>query len=131
MDESVKQEWVEALRSGDYEQGTHALRRTNGTDTFCCLGVLCDLYQDATGKGEWKEPEHKKEDRYHFITPNDLNWSVLPNVVRDWAGLDVCQGVVLDSDAHPDDKSGCHPLSSLNDAHYSFGEIADVIEQNL
>lgn len=33
--------WVEALRSGEYQQTTMSLR--NG-DKFCCLGVLCDLY---------------------------------------------------------------------------------------
>lgn len=35
------QEWVDALRSGEYKQGKHVLRSTR--DEFCCLGVACDL----------------------------------------------------------------------------------------
>lgn len=34
--------WVEALRSGEYEQTNGALRYE---DKFCCLGVACDLYR--------------------------------------------------------------------------------------
>jgi len=129
MDETVKQKWINALRSGDYEQGIGALRKTNGTDTYCCLGVLCDLYQDATEQGEWKKPGHREQ--YLFITPGGEEQGVLPNDVRDWAGLDVNQGALLRPEVLPDDKSRCSNLSSLNDADYSFGEIADIIEQNL
>ena len=129
MDDTVKQKWLDALRSGDYEQGIGALRKANGTDTFCCLGVLCDLYQDATGKGEWEKPGHRK--KYRFITPNGEEQGVLPDDVCDWAGLEVNQGASLSPDALPDDKSTHYNLSSLNDADYSFGDIADVIEQTL
>ena len=34
-------EWTDALRSKNYKQGKSRLRNTN--NTFCCLGVLCDL----------------------------------------------------------------------------------------
>lgn len=34
----IKAEWVAALRSGEYKQGTSFLYRSNGT--YCCLGVL-------------------------------------------------------------------------------------------
>jgi hypothetical protein len=131
MDESVKQEWVEALRFGDYEQGTGALHETNRTDRFCCLGVLCDLYQDSTGKGEWQESSVEDSDCYHFTTPNGRSKSVLPEDVREWAGLNRSRGVVLQPADLPDDNSAPHSLSSLNDANYSFDEIADIIEQNL
>jgi len=33
-------EWIDALRSGDYEQGVGTLNRDG---KFCCIGVLCDL----------------------------------------------------------------------------------------
>ena len=33
-------EWIEALRSGKYEQGIMALCRNN---KFCCMGVLADI----------------------------------------------------------------------------------------
>lgn len=37
-----KQKWIEALRSGNYKQGTHRLYHKY-TDRYCCLGVLCDV----------------------------------------------------------------------------------------
>lgn len=43
MDEAVKKKWVEALRSGQYQQARGAIKRTlpDGTAAYCCLGVLC------------------------------------------------------------------------------------------
>lgn len=40
MKSELKKTWIEALRSGKYEQGTHNLKR-NGK--YCCLGVLCEI----------------------------------------------------------------------------------------
>ena len=44
----LRKRWLEALRSGKYEQGTDALRRE---EKFCCLGVLCDIYDPSGWKG--------------------------------------------------------------------------------
>ena len=44
MDAEIKRKWVEALRSGNYQQGRNHLHRDN---KFCCLGVLCQI---TTGK---------------------------------------------------------------------------------
>lgn len=42
---SLRDQWVAALRSGKYVQGRGALRHQghDGVDTYCCLGVLCDV----------------------------------------------------------------------------------------
>jgi hypothetical protein len=40
MKKSLKDKWIAALRSGDYQQCQGYLQR-NGR--FCCLGVLCDI----------------------------------------------------------------------------------------
>lgn len=40
MNTKLFQEWLIALRSDQYEQGSGRLRRG---DTYCCLGVLCDI----------------------------------------------------------------------------------------
>lgn len=37
---TTPRQWIDALRSGDYEQTTGRLRCDDG---FCCLGVLMDL----------------------------------------------------------------------------------------
>lgn len=44
MEKKKAMKWVEALRSGEYEQGRGRLRVTdNAGDSFCCLGVACEI----------------------------------------------------------------------------------------
>lgn len=52
MKAELKAKWVEALRSGKYEQGHSALR--NHDNKFCCLGVLCDVVRPDG----WNGPLH-------------------------------------------------------------------------
>src|SRR6185369_2249558 len=40
MNAEIKAKWLEALRSGKYQQGTQFLRNKG---KYCCLGVLCDV----------------------------------------------------------------------------------------
>jgi hypothetical protein len=66
--------WINALRSGQYEQASGALRNKNG---YCPLGVLCDLSKLS----DWKaEPNSNK-----FDYLNQLNY--LPKEVAMWAGI--------------------------------------------
>jgi len=64
MDPKVKRRWVKALRSGAYPQTSGALAVRSGSpdqpDSFCCLGVLCDVGRDlgVTGKWDWSEPRN-------------------------------------------------------------------------
>jgi hypothetical protein len=52
--------WVEALRSGKYQQGRSSLRAKGipialAQDKFCCLGVLCDVIDSERWKGcQWE-----------------------------------------------------------------------------
>lgn len=48
MDAELKKKWVEALRSGEYKQGTGWLRKN---DKFCCLGVLAAVNGDPLALG--------------------------------------------------------------------------------
>ena len=60
LDPKVKQKWVKALRSGRYHQGKGALvRRTEGEDRFCPLGVLANITEGF-------DVVPKKEYDYHF-----------------------------------------------------------------
>lgn len=51
MNKAIAKQWVEALRSGRYQQGIGSL---NKYDRYCCLGVLTDLYLKETNQ-TWKE----------------------------------------------------------------------------
>lgn len=136
MDPRIKQMWVDALRSGKYVQGRNRLhiRRVDGTDTFCCLGVLCDLYHEETGKGEWREDDEMTSQIpagtvVGFYTINNdceiRNGGVPPTDVMLWAGF-----------GKNDDPAIYIPevgraLASLNDAGTPFTTIADFIEKGL
>lgn len=112
MNAEVKEQWLKALRSGDYQQGSNRLNRDGG---FCCLGVLCDL--------------HAKKHRIDWIDGQEcqmyLNESVyLPTRVASWAGMGKF-GCIAKPDGHVVD------LAALNDSGRTFNEIADVIEELL
>ena len=116
MNPKVKAKWLEALRSGYYEQGKGRLRTETG---FCCLGVLCDLYAEEHKDVHWNASY--VEGDYTFLGRE----GTLPQKVADWAGL---KGPIpiVSCDNEPSE------LAELNDSlELSFDEIADVIEEQL
>jgi len=117
MDPKVKEKWIKALRSGEYEQGTHALKTKEGDKvTYCCLGVLCEIYREENGK-RWGKPTNQ----YPTFMKE---MSVLPKKVMEWAGLDTPTGEITY-------KNGKFTaLINLNDEEgKSFKQIANVIEK--
>lgn len=78
MHREIKDLWVDALRSGKYQQGSEALCNI-AENTHCCLGVLCDLYLGYAGES-WTNPD----DHYGLI---DGQKYLLPLSVMKWAGL--------------------------------------------
>lgn len=124
MKTEIKERWLEALRSGDYEQGTRTLRNAN--DHFCCLGVLCDLAEQegvvtheiaAPGRYAYTGAEAYDEWRSSSTT-------TLPTAVAKWAGLDWNNPSVIAGDEE-------RSLAGINDEGASFSEIADLIEEHL
>ncbi len=97
MKKEVMVEWVAALRSGKYEQGFKMLKSGN---TFCCLGVLCDISPPAL---DW------------FGAAPQLN-----SAIKHWSGM-------VSGNGNLDDIT-C--LTKLNDSEgYDFAAIADLIEE--
>lgn len=64
--------WVSALRSGEYTQGSKCLLNEQGE--YCCLGVLCDLYNKANAPNQV------------LGTFSEGN-KQLPTRVMEWAGI--------------------------------------------
>lgn len=106
--------WVNALRSGKYEQGKHALRLYDGS--FCCLGVACEV----SGLGEWRFALGETIGYItHDSTDADLTTNaLLPPAVQQWLGLSTDGG----------DWSGGALYTMNDDDGKSFNEIADLIE---
>ena len=122
MHQHIKKLWVDALRSGKYQQGTGHLRHEGN---YCCLGVLCDLYDRNQNGPGWDE------DAETYL----CNDAFLPRRVAEWAGvIGGDESVAVSRDefnvAIPEDGHRCY-LTCLNDSGSSFGEIADLIEQQL
>lgn len=115
MKAEIKTKWVTALRSGEYKQNRNNLRTD---DKFCCLGVLCDIFikENKIPEDEgWKIVANGKYDIYH-----QTSGEVLPSYVYIWAHLD-----------SPNPSIHGRTLAQYNDTHYSFSEIADLIEKHL
>lgn len=152
MKKNIMNKWVKALRSGKYKQGREKLCTVNGTtgqESYCCLGVLTDLYlQDR--KRQKKGPNIKF---FHTYSKEDMDydgnfskWEIdgedgcLPPEVAEWAGFNT---------ANAGYETGCFSnskeeieLAMLNDGGLdptdvskttkpkSFKQIANVIEKN-
>jgi len=112
LSHALKTLWVDALRSGKYQQTTTVLRSPQGG--YCCLGVLCDVMGL-----EWEAAATTGlvVDYVPSIDSTGAQQSgFLSHKTCGEAGLDVAQAV---------------DLSEMNDAGHSFDEIANYIEANL
>lgn len=122
MNPDIKAAWIAALRSGDYSQTRCVLQNSEG---YCCLGVLCELHENATSSSLWDRTEETE-----FLY--DSTSGLLPKSVVEWAGFqEGCLGktddgydVLLPSIFSFRRSS----LSYLNDSCRDFKEIADCIE---
>lgn len=107
--------WVEALRSGKYEQTQAYLADRSG---FCCLGVACELAVEAG----IISPSFESGIHTNGVRRYENNVSCLPPAVLNWLGLNSETG--LFNEGTEDEES----LAGLNDNGKTFAEIADVIE---
>ncbi len=125
MNKRVKKKWVKALRSGKYKKTTGVLRKLDKNDnpSYCCLGVLCDLYAQETKKGNWEQET--------FRAGATSNSAVLPWQVASWAGLNSKEAVFKNEGVqYPGKYEG---LTDINDQakKKGFNYIADVIDKYL
>jgi hypothetical protein len=124
MNDNAKK-WVAALRSGKYQQTTKVLKRKNKFgESYCCLGVACELYQEEVGD-LYIEASYESE-----IVKFDEVYQKLPCKVKEWLGLTGAEGQFSDPAETDNPYIGIkyRALSGLNDGGESFHAIADVIE---
>lgn len=127
--QTVRQKWVAALRSGKYKQGKNVLCNVNPETkekSYCCLGVLCELYAEthSINKVEMSDTIRGEDTFIHIGYVTSEYFAFLPLCVQEWAGLY--------SDAG--DSSDCKSsLSAMNDYEIggpTFNELADIIESD-
>lgn len=112
MNIPVMEKWIERLRSGKYKQGKTVLRFED--DTYCCLGVLCDLAVEAKVIPSPVLSDVKYGGKKPYLYEGIRG--VLSSTVAKWAGIssNPIMRTVL--------------LSSANDKGTTFEEIADLIQ---
>jgi hypothetical protein len=103
---TVREQWVEALRSGKYIQRDRALRRGDG---MCCHGVLLDIV-DPDG---WTPPPDGGTRWQHRLALD--GGTFMPKI--SWFRETVGPGI------------SAYQLSDANDAGKTFDQIADIIER--
>lgn len=109
-DDQVKnrKDWIKALRSGKYLQGSSVLRQSG---KFCGLGVLCDVHSKKT-KGKWSRIKGSQEYTYK----GKLTMPSTP--IFEWVGLSA--------------STMAPRFVAMNDVQkLSFSQIADYIESTL
>lgn len=120
MNKEWKEKWLTALRSGKYKQGKYVLR--NNDDEYCCLGVLCDVYDDSLwyrDNGNYLYNSNKEE------TLGEDVWSAIPDYL-----LPVFEFIYNNPIISYQGKEAT--LAGLNDdIDLDFNQIADVIEAQL
>ena len=145
MKRELLNKWIDALRSGEYEQGNGVLCLESATEPeklfHCCLGVLCEvagLNREVICDGEFVSnvdvstinggehvtheagPPYLNPDRdgylhYYSLNPACRGDEVLPEDFRSDQGISL---------------SMQQTLTEMNDAGYaSFDDIADMLEQ--
>jgi hypothetical protein len=104
MNQYVKDMWLKALRGEEFKQGRGKLSYISwdGGKVHCVLGVLAELHRQQTGQ------------------EGDLTGNYPGREVVVWAGLKDFMPTV----------EGCS-LAELNDAGYTFKQLADLIDFNL
>jgi hypothetical protein len=127
------QDWLDALRSGEFNQAKGFLRLIEGVvdpaegsvieihNSYCCLGVLLDTisggwHDDNEDIVTWIEPEPDGDGGYYVYNINDdSNGTLINEDLAEEIGLfEIAQNL----------------LSGLNDNGATFEEIAAIVEAN-
>lgn len=141
MKKDIAKKWVRALRSGKYKQAKGVLKTKTKTGrvSHCCLGVLCELYENDRKRKKKKGLRVAEVEAYGYEVPKNntlFNFNgdptVLPEAVRSWARLKSDDGEFRAADTKFVVKgTRCDNLAALNDNGAKFEKIADIIEANV
>jgi hypothetical protein len=128
MNKRVKDLWVAALRSGEYEQGIGYLKLNS--KAFCCLGVLCEVAVKegvTVTKTLIDKTQGQSHPRLTYVYGKNETEASLPSEVYEWAECEHNPTVRFNNNSNL-----TTPLWKLNDINrLSFNEIANLIEHQL
>ena len=134
MHKNIMEKWVNALRSGKYRKGRNRLCtiRKNGSKNWCCLGVLCDLYNAENPDALKSSIVFDGWTRKNVVRYNDgfglTTIATLPNTVARWAGIAAKNGQFINQ--HTSQGTCLAELNDCKRSKRSFKRMADIIENN-
>ena len=108
MKRELRDEWVERLLSGEYEQCESVLRSAEQSNAFCCLGVLADIY----APDDWNT-------RVEDLLDRTAGWYEHQGCDA-LLSADMCESLGITSDQQ-------NYYAEQNDAGKTFPEIAEMI----
>lgn len=113
------QEWIDALRSGEYKQSRNRLQDANG---YCCMGVACELF--IPKEKQWRHANDQSAGLLKGHTPGGEQSEApewLKNIDLITAKLSKGTSLVMLNDGYWHSTDAVH-LS------LTFDEIADVLQ---
>lgn len=119
--------WIDALRSGEFDQARGWLASKNTSDQwgYCCLGVACEV-AIKDGVDVPVEVTGVRGSQYRVYGGDDQH---LPSNVREWLGIDETPEVPWADPDYPLDAPESTTVIVLNDEkEWTFGQIADALE---
>ena len=126
MKPEIKKVWVDTLKSGKIKQTKSKLcKLENDEYSFCCLGVLCEIYNADMRLKKKKQLETNKlpSNKGYYFSYNRCTEG-LPEEVQKWSGITTELGGL----PYPHVQSN---LAGMNDSGKTFKEIAKIIEKAL
>ena len=131
MKPKYKQQWLAALRSGEFLQCREVVRLVDkgGQERFCVLGVLAELVRrECPAKFKWT--------RFGTDAAGNTRYDLRPKCGRYgkrwWRAIEKKLGVHLFGDAMIEYLGDTHTLSEINDDFgLAFDQAADLIEEQL
>lgn len=115
--------WIEALRSGKYQQGEGYLKvfsEEKGTFQYCCLGVACEIFKETLNLRE--EEENRGSSSFNGLG------LIPPGEIVSLLGLHTAYGNKY-GDAAEEEFQGASLVDLNDELKLSFEEIAEVLEK--
>ena len=113
MEKTIRQDWIKALRSGEYKQGSNALKTQHDGELvrYCCLGVLAKILGAKFVKSRKR------------LSTNATYW----HLGKETKGNGLLPPTYVDLDRETQDDLAC-----MNDGdNKTFNQIADWIEEHV
>jgi len=125
MRKDIAEKWASLLESGAHPQCMASLKVYGAKpeeDSFCALGVLCELHRTETGGEDWQIWQGCRGPTGPCLVGEYMGeGGFLPQAVREWAGMHDGRGL-----SSVERRS----VATLNDGGTDFITIAKFIRKN-